>query len=105
MIPILIKQRLLELSKRLPHFCRGDFLRNVVERLEDTAVYYPRTVFWSITGVVVGNCLDSLVGIPLTIPLFVIGGAFGITRDIQAQQMEEHIRQLIAEEFNAFYER
>ena len=104
MIPILIKQRLLDLSRQLPYVCRGEFVRNVVERLEDTAVYYPRTFFWSITGSVVGNCIDSVTGVPLAIPLFVIGGCFGIARDIQAQQMEEAVRQLIHEEFSAFHE-
>ena len=104
MIPIPIKRRLVILSQFLSPIHRGSFLRKVVIRLEALSLEYPRTMVFSCAGYVVGKIIDTVTGIPLSLPGLLAGGLFGLHRDLNSDVAEDQIRRVISEEFGQYYE-
>ena len=103
MIPLYLKQNLLTLARHLSPIHRGGFIRNVVNRLDDLAVTYPRTVVFGAAGFCIGQLIDAITGYPLSVPCLLVGGLFGLQRDLNADFAEEQVRRIIAEEFQAHY--
>ena len=103
MIPLYLKQNLLALALHLCPTKRGGFLRSVVQRLEAIAVFYPRTVVFSAAGFCIGKIIDAITGFPLAVPGLLVGGLFGLNRDLNADATEQQVRRIIAEEFQAHF--
>jgi len=103
MIPLILQNQLLALAAHLNPARRGGFLRKVVQRLDDLALTYPRTVIYAAVGCCVGQIIDAITGFPAGLPGLVTGGLFGLHRDLNADATEEQVRRIIQEEFKSHF--
>lgn len=103
MIPIVLQNQLLALAAHLNPIQRGGFLRKVVQRLDDLALAYPRTVVYAAAGCAVGHLIDAITGFPAGLPGLVAGGLFGLHRDLNADATEDQVRRIIQEEFQTYF--
>jgi hypothetical protein len=104
MIPITLKNQLLELSRHLDPTARGGFLRNVTRRLDDLGLTYPRTVVYAAAGGCLGQVIDAITGFPAGLPGLLAGGLFGLHRDLNADAAEDLVRRIIQEEFQSHFD-
>jgi len=104
MIPITLKHQLLALARHLSPTRRGGFLRSVVQRIDELALTYPRTVVYAAAGCCVGQVIDAITGFPAGLPGLVAGGLFGLHRDLNADTAEEQVRRIIQEEFQNHFD-
>jgi hypothetical protein len=103
MIPITVKRQLLALARHLDPSARGGFLRDVVRRLDDLALTYPRTVVYGAAGCFLGQVIDAITGFPAGLPGLIAGGLFGLHRDLNVDAAEEQVRRVIQEEFQSHF--
>ena len=97
-IPLSLKQRLLELARQLDPASRQGFLHNVVQRLDNLALTYPRTVIYGAAGYCVGQIVDAITGLPAGLPGLLAGGLFGLHRDIHCDHIQAEVNRVIGEE-------
>lgn len=102
MIPYLLKERLLELSRFLSPIHREGFVQSVVRRLEDLALTYPRTLVFGAAGFCVGQLIDAITGFPAGLPGLLAGGLFGLHRDIEADATSREVSRIISEELRRY---
>jgi hypothetical protein len=103
MIPVTLKHQLLALARHLCPTQQPGFLRKVVQRLDELALTYPRTVVYAAAGCCLGQVIDAITGFPAGLPGLVAGGLFGLHRDLNADATEEQVRRIIQEEFQAHF--
>ena len=97
-IPIALKTKLIELSRHLLPSQRQGFLHNVVQRLDNLALTYPRTVIYGAAGYCVGQIIDAITGLPAGLPGLLSGGLFGLHRDIHCDHIQTEVSRVIGEE-------
>jgi len=102
MIPISLQNQLLALAGHLNPIQRGGFLRKVVHRLDDLALTYPRTTVYAAAGCCVGQILDAITGFSAGLPGLVVGGLFGLHRDLNSDIPDEQVRRIVREEFQSY---
>ena len=111
-LPVSVKERLLQLSANLPEPSRGDFLRNVTNRLSNVVLEHPNTIVFTALGWLLGEILDHLLAVhvpfsdivlcltggKLSSALMVGGALYGVYRDIQKERLRSEIAQIVGEE-------
>jgi hypothetical protein len=71
-LPVSVKEKLLELSKRLPDSTQGQFLTRAAKRLGDVALDHPNTIVFSLAGLLLGEIVDNLLSVPIPLTEIVL---------------------------------
>jgi hypothetical protein len=111
-LPNDVKERLLELARRLPEPSRGGFLTRVTDRLRQLSLDYSETIIFTAVGWLLGEILDHVI--TLHVPFadvavclsggrlssvgMVAGFLLGLTRDIQKERARAEVARVIGEE-------
>ena len=111
-LPVSVKERLLELTRHLPDASRGQFLASAARRLSGLALEYTDALVFAAVGWLLGEILDHVLTV--TVPFsdvilcltggklskvgFVLGTLYGLSRDIQKQQIRRDVARIIGEE-------
>ena len=114
-LPLAVKERLLELSQRLPEAARSPFIQGASKRLKDLGSQYENTLVFAAVGWVVGEILDNVLVIPFTQigPTgdnasqlgMMISGLFGFAKDRKEakrlKEEQERVLTIIREELQS----
>jgi hypothetical protein len=111
-LPVSVKERLLELAKQLPDTMRGSFLSRTADRLADLAAHHSNAIVFAAVGWLLGEIIDHVltVHVPFSdLALCLTGGKisgiglvagalYGLSRDIQEQNIRAEVALIIGEE-------